>query len=249
MKKILIGGESWIKHISHIKGVDIFTSCEYETGITWLREALEKKGFEIVHCPGHEVTDNFPYKPEEFAAYDAVVLSDVGSNSLLLPALSFSKGQAVPDRTESIKTYVHNGGAFCMVGGYLSFSGIDNKARYGRTAIADILPVTMFDRDDRVEKPAGITPKIVQADHPVFKGIQGGWPHFLGYNQLGMHPEGQLLAAIGDGDPFVAVRTCGKGRTAAFATDAAPHWGPPEFVNWKHYGDFWGNLFTWLCEK
>ncbi len=245
MKKILIGGESWVKHISHIKGVDIFTSCHYETGVTWLKEALEKKGFEVKHCPGHDVPERFPRTPEEFAEYGAVVLSDVGANSLYLSDQVFSQGKTSPDRTESIKTYVENGGAFLMIGGYLSFSGIDAKARYSQTALNDILPVQILDRDDRVEKPAGVTPKLVNPAHPVFKGIDGEWPHFLGYNQLIMRPEGELLATAGN-DPFIAVREFGQGRTAAFASDAAPHWGPAKFVNWKHYGDFWGNLFGWL---
>lgn len=248
MKKILIGGESWVKHISHIKGVDIFTSCHYETGVTWLKEALEKKGFEVRHMPGHDVPDRFPTTPDEFAEYDAVVLSDVGANSLLLSDRTFVQGRVGPDRTESIKAYVENGGAFLMIGGYLSFSGIDAKARYSQTVLNDILPVKIFDRDDRVEKPAGATPAVVNPGHPVLKGIPAEWPHFLGYNQLAMRPEGELLATI-CGDPFIAVRTVGKGKTAAFASDAAPHWGPEEFVTWKHYGDFWGNLFGWLTGK
>ena len=245
MKKILIAGESWVKHISHIKGFDIFTSCEYETGVTWLKEALEKKGFSVVHLPGHDVAELFPFTPEELSSYAAVVLSDIGANSLLLSGQTFVKGKVVPDRCESIKTYVERGGGFCMIGGYLSFSGVDAKARYGQTAVGEILPVKILDRDDRVEKPAGITPRILKPDHPVFKGIAGDWPHFLGYNQLETRPEGEVLAVAGN-DPFVAVRNFGKGRTAAFASDAAPHWGPAEFVNWKHYADFWGNLFGWL---
>lgn len=248
MKKILIGGESWIKHISHIKGFDIFTSCEYETGVTWLREALEKSGWAVTHIPGHDVAEHFPNTPEELKAYDAVVLSDIGANSLLLPPRSFNKSIPSPDRTESIKTYVEQGGGFCMIGGYLSFAGIDAKARYGQTVLKDILPVKILDRDDRVEKPAGIVPSINNANHPVMRGIKGAWPHFLGYNELVMRPEGELLASAGS-HPFVAVRDFGKGRTAAFASDAAPHWGPPEFVNWEYYGVFWTNLFNWLAKK
>lgn len=248
MKKILIAGESWIKHISHIKGFDIFTSCEYETGVTWLKEGLEKGGYEVVHLPGHEVPDSFPSTPEELSAYAAVVLSDIGANSLLLPGCSFNKSKVSPDRTESIKTYVENGGGFCMIGGYLSFAGVDAKARYGQTVLNDILPVKILDRDDRIEKPAGIVPTVVKGDHAVMQGIKGDWPHFLGYNELVMRPEGELIVKAGD-HPFVAVREYGKGRTAAFASDAAPHWGPPEFVNWQYYGTFWTNLFNWLTKK
>ncbi len=38
-----------------------------------------------------------------------------------------------------------------MIGGYLSFMGIEAKANYKNTVLADVLPVTMLDGDDRVE--------------------------------------------------------------------------------------------------
>jgi uncharacterized membrane protein len=58
----------------------------------------------------------------------------------------------------------------------------------------------------------------------------------------------QLLAAIGDrGDPFVAVREYGKERTGIFASDAAPHWGPVEFLEWPGYKTFWTQFFGWLA--
>lgn len=244
--KILVAGESWIKHISHIKGFDIFTSCEYETGITWLREALEKQGISVTHMPGHEVQDSFPISVKSLNSYDAVVLSDIGANSLLLSGRTFSQGKIAPDRCGIIKEYVAKGGAFCMIGGYLSFSGIDGKARYGKSAIADILPVKILDGDDRVEKPEGIVPEVVRTDHPVMKDLPSPWPHFLGYNQT-LQGEGEILMKAGE-DPFVAVRNYEKGRTAAFASDCAPHWGPLEFLNWQGYGLFWGNLFRWLAK-
>ncbi len=43
-----------------------------------------------------------------------------------------------------------------MIGGYLSFMGIEAKANYKNTVLADVLPVTMLDGDDRVEKPEGV---------------------------------------------------------------------------------------------
>ena len=126
-KKILIAGESWVKHISHIKGFDIFTSCEYETGVKWLKEALEAGGFEVTHMPGHEVVDKFPFTTAELGKYSAVVLSDIGANSLQLSGETFAKGRVTPDRCKVIADYVGEGGAMAMVGGYLSFSGIDAK--------------------------------------------------------------------------------------------------------------------------
>lgn len=245
-KKILIAGESWVKHISHIKGVDMFTTCEYETGVTWLKEALESNGFEVSYMPGHEVPDNFPSSKEELAQYGAVALSDIGSNSLQLSSTTFTKGKIAPDRCQAIVDYVKSGGGLAMIGGYLSFAGIDCKARYGSTEIGGILPVKVLDIDDRVEKPQGIIPKVCDPAHEIMNGL-GDWPHFLGYNKTLIRPEGQLLAEAG-GDPFIAVRQVEKGKTAIFASDAAPHWGPMEFLSWSGYKKFWGQFFGWLCK-
>lgn len=245
--KILVAGESWVKHISHIKGYDIFTSCEYETGITWLQNALEAQGIEVCHMPGHEVQDKFPWTAEELAQYDVVALSDIGANSLLLSGATFSKGKITSNRCEEIKKYTALGGGFCMIGGYLSFAGIDAKARYAQTAINDILPVKILDRDDRIEKPEGIVPTVCDTAHPVLKGVPAHWPHFLGYNQT-IAAEGEILVKAGN-DPFVAVREYEKGRSAIFASDCAPHWGPVEFLQWEGYAPLWGNLVRWLAKK
>ena len=48
-----------------------------------------------------------------------------------------------------------------MVGGYLTFSGVA-KARWGRTSLAEALPVRILDIDDHVELSAGAGPMVVQ---------------------------------------------------------------------------------------
>ena len=248
-KNILIAGESWVKHITHMKGFDMFTSIEYETGVKWLKEAAESGGFEVTHMPGHEVPDNFPFTKEELNKYAAVVLSDIGANSLLLSGDCFLRGRVTADRCKVIADYVSEGGAFAMIGGYMSFSGIDAKARYGVTAIGDILPVAILNVDDRVEVPQGVTPRTVNESHPIMSGL-GEWPHFLGYNKTVIKTESsvELLSTAG-GDPFVAVREYGKGRTGIFASDAAPHWGPVEFLEWRGYKKFWAQFFKWLVKE
>jgi len=248
-KKILIAGESWVKHITHMKGFDMFTSIEYETAVKWLKEAVESGGFEVIHMPGHEVADNFPGTIAELGKYSAVVLSDIGANSLQLSGDTFLRGRVTPDRCKVIADYVSEGGAFAMIGGYMSFSGIDAKARYGATAIADILPVTMLNVDDRVEAPQGVTPKTLNESHPIMNGL-GEWPHFLGYNKTVIKAEaGVELLSTADGDPFVAVREYGMGRAGIFASDAAPHWGPVEFLEWPGYKKFWAQFFKWLVKE
>ena len=247
MKKVLIAGESWITHSTHVKGFDIFNTCVYEEGVEWLRKALEQGGYEVDFMPNHEAPEKFPWTLDEINKYDAVILSDIGSNTLLLSNATFAKSQRRPNRCQLIKEYVEQGGGFCMVGGYMSFTGIDAKARYGETEIADILPVKMIDKDDRVEAPQGLYPEIVDKNHEVLKGISQQWPFFLGYNKTVECSDGKVIAKINN-DPFIAVREYGKGKTAVFTSDCAPHWGPTEFVNWESYSALWNNIINWLTE-
>lgn len=247
MKKVLIAGESWITHSTHVKGFDIFNTSVYEEGVEWLRKALEEGGYEVDFIPNHEAPEKFPWTLDEINKYSAVILSDIGSNTLLLSNATFARSERRPNRCQLIKEYVKQGGGFLMVGGYMSFTGIDAKARYGETEIAGILPVKMIDKDDRVEAPEGLYPEIVDSSHEVMNGISPKWPFFLGYNRTVECNEGKVIAKINN-DPFIAVREYGKGRTAVFTSDCAPHWGPTEFVNWESYPVLWNNIMNWLTK-
>jgi len=249
MKKVLLAGESWTSFTTHIKGFDIFTTSKYGEGATWLINALESAGYLVTFMPNHYVAEKFPHTMEEMQEYDAIILSDCGSNTLLLPPKTFDESVASPNRCEELKKYVLEGGGLCLVGGYMSFSGVDAKARFGKTPIKDVCPVDILEVDDRAENPQGIKPVIIDASHPVFTGIPSSWPAFLGYNKtVANKSKGLVIATIGD-DPFVALGKYGKGRTSVFTSDCSPHWAPPEFCNWKYYDRFWANLMDWTTEK
>lgn len=246
MKRVLIAGESWMSYTTHVKGFDSFTTSVYEEGVDGLRDALRSGGYEVDFIPNHLAPTKFPLAADELQAYSCIILSDIGSNTLLLSDNVFAGGNREANRLKLIRDYVEKGGSFLMIGGYMSFTGIDAKSRYGETAIADILPVGMLDKDDRAESPDGIYPEIIHPEHPVLNGIDGDWPHFLGYNRTVLKSDsGDLLATIG-GDPFIAVADYGNGRSAVFTSDCAPHWGPREFMDWVHYDRFWCNLMDWL---
>jgi uncharacterized membrane protein len=191
-------------------------------------KGLEKLRHSVTFMPNHVAPSAFLTTLKGLQAYDAVILSDIGSNTLLIHPDTFKKSKAMNNRCDLIAEYVRKGGGL-MMGGYMSFSGIDGKARYQRTILKDILPVEMVEGDDRVEAPQGVVPKIVDAGHPVFSGIKGAFPKFLGYNRLKAKDGSSVLATVG-ADVFIAIASIGKGRSAAFASDCGPHWGPPAFV-------------------
>ena len=245
-KKVLIAGESWMSYTTHVKGFDSFYTSVYEEGVGFIKKAIENAGYEVDFIPNHLAPEHFPTTMEELNKYSCVILSDIGSNTLLLPHKTFTKSIRTPNRCELIKNYVNEGGAFLMVGGYMSFTGIDAKTRYGQTPIKDILPVQCLEIDDRAEHPEGIVPVTVKK-HEALQGLPEEWPHFLGYNKTNAIPEGEVLATI-DGDPFIAVGDFGKGKSAVFTSDCAPHWGPPEFVNWEFYDELWKGLLNYLTK-
>lgn len=244
VKKILFAGESWMSYTTHIKGFDAFYTSTYEEGIEFIRKAILEAGYELEFLPNHIASEKFPYTAEELSAYDCVILSDIGSNTLLLPHDTFAKSQIRPNRCEAIKQYVLNGGAFMMIGGYMSFSGIDSKARYGVTAIRDILPVKCLEEDDREEHSEGITPIVIK-NHEALSQIPKDWPYFLGYNKT-LPVAGCEVPVTINGDPLIAFGRFGKGKSAVFTSDCAPHWGTPEFVGWKGYNKLWKGIIDYI---
>ena len=128
----------------------------------------------------------------------------------------------------------------------MSFGGIDGTARYGQTCLADVLPVTVSAGDDRVERPAGVTPVIDRPGHPTVAAIAGPWPRLLGYNRLTARPPGEVVASCGN-DPLLAVGAFGRGRSVAFASDLGPHWAPAEFTSWEGYPALWHGIASWAA--
>lgn len=246
--KVLFVGESWVKHTIHMKGFDQFHSTEYEEGAGFFLGCLDDAGIDVTYIRGHEISLRFPRSPEEMDEFDVVVISDIGSNSFLLPDETFLRSEKSPNRLGLVADYVERGGGLVMIGGYLSFTGIDGKGRFGMSPLADPLPVTMLPYDDRVERSEGAEVEVCQPDHPVLGGTPPEWPHLLGYNKLIAKPGATVVAQVGM-DPMLVVGEYGAGRTVAFASDLAPHWAPKEFLQWDHYGDLWTSILSWTAQE
>ncbi len=246
--KVLVVGESWIKHTIHLKGFDQFHTTEYEEGGGAFLAAMAAAGADVTYVRAHEVSAKFPPTKGELDAFDVVVLSDIGSNSFLLTDETFLRSEQTTNRLGELAAYVDAGGGLVMVGGYMSFSGIDGRARFGASPLADVLPVLMSDSDDRVEVPEGIVAEVAEVGHEALGSTAGDWPILLGYNRLAAKPGATVVATAGS-DPLLVVGDHGSGRVAAFASDFAPHWAPPEFVSWDQYDELWGSIVTWCANR
>ena len=251
VKKILLVGESWVSSATHYKGFDQFGSVTFHLGAEPLVKALAGSAFELTYMPAHEAVEKFPFDMAGLDAFDVIILSDIGANSLLLPPDVWLRSRTVPNRLKLIKAWVEKGGALLMIGGYFSFQGIDGKARWRRTPVEDVLPVTCLPYDDRIEIPEGTSAEILQLEHSVMTGLHGVWPPLLGVNEVVAKDGSQIIAKLPDdqgGHPLLVVGTFGKGRTAAWTSDIGPHWLPPEFCEWHGYEKLWKNLLSWLTK-
>ena len=246
--KVLIAGESWTVHSIHQKGFDSFTTTEYAEGAGWLKAALEAAGWEIAYQPSHVAARDFPATAEALGAFDCVILSDIGANTLLLHPDTFVRSRVLPNRLAAIRDYVTSGGGLIMVGGYMTFQGIEAKAQYAGTPVEEVLPVTLSRLDDRIECPQGVVPGIIDEDHPIVAELKSQWPVLLGYNRVTPKAGAVLVATVG-GDPLIVAGVHGEGRSVAFTSDCGPHWAPPPFVEWTGYARLWSQIAGWAAGR
>ncbi|VVS97642.1 glutamine amidotransferase [Rhizobium sp. EC-SD404] len=250
-KKVLLVGESWVSSATHYKGFDQFGSVTFHLGAEPLVAALKDSEFELTYMTAHDAVEKFPFEMAGLDAHDAIILSDIGANSFLLPPAVWLHSKTVPNRLKLIKEWVAKGGGLLMVGGYFSFQGIDGKARWRKTPVEDTLPVTCLPYDDRVEIPEGAIAEIVEGTHPILAGLEGTWPLLLGVNEVELRKDTTLLARLPadqGGHPLLATGGHGKGRTVAWTSDIGPHWLSPAFCAWDGYPKLWKNILGWLTE-
>jgi len=249
--KVLLAGEAWMAGTIHTKGFDQFATSDYQTGIGPLKRALEGSDVELIHLPAPMVPSEFPSTLEALSAYDVLILSDIGANSLLLHPDTFIRGKRTPNRLKLIAEWVKGGGALLMAGGYYSFQGLNAGAQYRGTPIETVLPVEILPYDDRHEVPEGFSP-VATAEHPILAGVEGEWPYLLGLNKVTAKPGATVLAAQTEefgSHPVLVVGEYGKGRTMAWTSDIGPHWLPDEFSAWAGFPRLWRQAFAWLANK
>jgi uncharacterized membrane protein len=240
-----LAGESWTTTSYHTKGFDTFVTSKYEEGAGPFLTALRGGGIETDYLPNHLAMNSFPDSVEGLARYDVCVLSDIGANTLSLPAAVFESSQIRPSRLAAIADWVAQGGSLLMVGGYLSFQGFNAMANYRNTVLADVLPVELEPGDDREECAYGPRPTVVDPGHPIVRSLPVEWPPILGFQRLRPKAGAGVVAEV-EGHPLIVIGRHGAGRTAALATDMSSHWLPAAFLEWDGYPKLFRQLIQWL---
>lgn len=251
--RVLLAGESWVSSKTDFKGWDFFVSASYDLGGEYLVRALKDSQFDLHYMPSHLAARDFPMTLDSLREYGAIILSDIGSNTLLLHPDTYAGGKPTANRLKLIREYVRGGGGLIMMGGYYSYQGIHGAARYHRSPVEDALPITMLPYDDRVEVPEGLRPQVLRPSHPILAGIDGEWPLLLGYNEVQVKEgDGFELLIQGDdeagGHPLLVTGEFGSGRSLAWTSDVGPHWLPDEFANWPGYTRLWRQALAWVTQ-
>ena len=244
--RILLAGEQWNTVKFEMHGANHFSVSDYGEGGGFLFDALTKSGKEVTWMKTNFLATDFPLDVKELKKYDVLILSDVSSDTLYVHPQALAS-VPIPNRMTVISDYVKQGGGLLMIGGWMSFAGKGNGARWHDTKVEEALPVNVFPYDDREEVPEGVYPIIKNKNHPILKGLPSKWPYFMGYNKVTPKKNAEVLISF-EKHPLLTVGTFQKGKTAAFASDCAPHWGPTAFLEWEGYGKFWNNLLGWLAK-
>lgn len=242
---ILFVGETTIAQSGSIKGYDLTYSVAYEEAYLPMKEMIETLGHKFTHIPSHLVARDFPKTLQELQQYDAILISDIGSNIFLLLPDMCRTGKRSINLLKLIQEYVAQGGGFAMIGGYSTFQGYEAKGNYKGTPIEEILPVTLLWGDDRVETPEGADLTCDPSCHWILKDFPVQWPYILGYNRLVPKADSEVIVSF-EQDPIITLGTYQKGRTLAYATDCTAHWAPPELTGWDYYPILWDRLLHWL---
>ncbi len=249
MIKVFYCGDEVTLITTYVKGMSSWTDGVVHSEAGHLRDALTSDpDIDLTYVPTHRVQREFPM-PDEILKYDVVIFSDVGTDTVIMYEDRFLHCPMGKDRLGGMKKFVEKGGGLAGVGGWVSFGGMFGMAKWHNTVVEEILPVTCFPYDDRVELSEGMTPEIIVEDHPFFEGVdfKNAPVLFSGYNQVVLKEDATLLAKYKD-DPIIATGQFGKGRTMILASDPAPHWGRG-MVEWEGYTKFWLNVVKWLAKE
>ncbi len=186
---------------------------------------------------------DFDYVPSDEALsanmlereHDLFVFSDY-------PSARLSKELA-----SSIVDRITAGAGLLMIGGWESFHGLGGD--WDQSPLAAALPVEISTTDDRINSDEAFYVTTTADEHPIVAGLpwrerppvvggfnqivpKAGATTLLNLTRLRVQRERErFITEFTDSFPLLITSQHGAGRTAAFASDVAPHWIGP-MVDW-----------------
>ncbi len=151
------------------------------------------------------------------------------------------------DLQDNVVDLVEAGTGLLMIGGWESFHGFGGN--WDQTLIADALPVEMATEDDRINFDQGAyLREVISTTATAGLPWRDRPPLIGGMNRFRAKPDTQTILEVvplssrfdAEGRlemttslpmPALVLGQCEKGKTAAFASDVAPHW-VGGFVDW-----------------
>lgn len=219
--------------------------------------------------------------PFEYVASDQPLATDTLDKDFSLVIFSdYPSANLDPAVQQRLIESVAGGCGLLMIGGWESFHGLGGD--WDQTALADVLPVEISRVDDRLNCDHPVVVRRI-ADHESVAGLpwQSRPPLIGGLNRFVAKQDsvtvlqaehfsvceqaGGLRFEPTTTDPLLVLGQYHQGRTAAFATDVAPHW-VGGLVDWGDgrvagqaadadaievgdlYSQFFRQLLTWLRE-
>ena len=187
-------------------------------------------GWEFDYVPSGQSCQHLieqPYQLYVFSDYPAVLLTD--------------------QQQATVLENVAAGSGLLMIGGWESFHGLGGG--WDRSRLAAALPVEISNADDRVNADSPVMVQVRDQHHPIARSLP--WyerpPVIGGFNRFVARPDSEVVlealrfsSQLREGlfrfqtaslDPLLVTGKHSLGRTAALATDVAPHWVGP-LVDW-----------------
>ena len=204
------------KPILYLGDTSLATAASYLAGVlTWAQ-------LEFDYLPSDR-----PATETDLAGRKLVILSD------------YPAAMLTAERQQQLVAAVHDGTGLLMIGGWESFHG--HGGDWDTSAVAEALPVSISESDDRTncDQPALVCCRQI---HPVVDQLPwdrrppsiGGFNRFIPkrITELVLEVERQrveyrafrFVSDPRDRHPLLVMGHIGSGRTAALATDVAPHW-------------------------
>lgn len=197
---------------------DLTSAAAYLAGL------LTRAGLDYQYVPSRQ-----PLRPEDLSDETRlVILSD------------YPAARMAEELQQRLVLLVERGTGLLMIGGWESFHGLGGD--WDGTPVGEVLPVDISTADDRLNSDQPLLVRRVGGGHPVTDGLP--WeerpPCVGGLNRFTPRPQARVLLeadrlcverdgaewrlTIAETWPLLVVGEQGRGRTAALATDVAPHW-------------------------